>query len=62
MCKVTTVIFDKTGTLTMGRPTVTNIVLDRTVLTDLKSKYRTEDDILRLAGAVEANSEHPLGV
>jgi P-type Cu2+ transporter len=40
-----TVIFDKTGTLTRGEP----------VLVDA-----TGDDALRLAAAVEADSEHPL--
>ena len=50
--KLTTVVFDKTGTLTRGEPNVTNIVtFGRT----------TEADVLRLAAAVEAGSEHPLG-
>jgi Cd2+/Zn2+-exporting ATPase len=48
---VTTVAFDKTGTLTLGRPSVTNVVaLDG----------RDENEILRLALAVERHSEHPL--
>ncbi len=50
--KLTTVVFDKTGTLTRGEPNVTDIV----ALGDA-----TEADILRLAAAVEAGSEHPLG-
>jgi len=41
-----TVIFDKTGTLTRGEP----------VLADVSGN----DDTLRLAAAVEADSEHPL--
>ncbi len=48
---VDTIVFDKTGTLTYGRPTVTDVVtfgLDR-------------GEVLALAGAVEAQSEHPLG-
>jgi len=50
--KLTAVVFDKTGTLTRGEPNVTDIVpLGAT----------TEDEILRLAAAVEAGSEHPLG-
>jgi Cu+-exporting ATPase len=50
--KLTTVVFDKTGTLTRGEPNVTDIVtFGRT----------TEADVLRLAAAVEAGSEHPLG-
>ena len=50
--KLTTVIFDKTGTLTRGEPNVTDIVPIGT---------GTETDALRLAAAVEAGSEHPLG-
>jgi Cu2+-exporting ATPase len=45
------VVFDKTGTLTEGRFGVTDIVpLDR----------RTEQDVLRLAAALESRSEHPI--
>ena len=47
-----TVVFDKTGTLTRGEPNVTDIVPLST---------QTEAEILRLAAAVEAGSEHPLG-
>ena len=50
--KLTTVVFDKTGTLTRGEPNVTNIVT---------LGAATEEEILRLAAAVEAGSEHPLG-
>jgi Cu+-exporting ATPase len=47
-----TVVLDKTGTVTEGRPRVTDvIVVDRS---------RTETDLLRLAGSVERQSEHPL--
>ncbi len=45
------VVFDKTGTLTKGEFGVTNIATE--------GSY-TEDDILALAAAVEAHSEHPL--
>jgi Cd2+/Zn2+-exporting ATPase len=45
------IAFDKTGTLTIGKPQVTNIQpLDGV----------TEAELLRLATAVEAKSEHPL--
>ena len=50
--KLTTVVFDKTGTLTRGEPNVTDIV----PLGNLG-----EAEVLRLAAAVEAGSEHPLG-
>jgi Cu+-exporting ATPase len=48
---VDTVVFDKTGTITEGKPTVTSIVA-------LGS--RSDEELLRLAASVEANSEHPL--
>jgi Cu+-exporting ATPase len=47
---VDVLVVDKTGTLTQGRP----------VLTDLVALDGAEDDLLRLAAAVEAKSEHPL--
>ena len=46
-----TVLFDKTGTLTKGEPTVTHVE---------PVAGRTEDEVLALAAAVEADSEHPL--
>ncbi len=51
MRTVDAVLFDKTGTLTKGRPQVTGVVDDRRA---------TPTTMLRLAGAVEADSEHPL--
>jgi len=50
MRTVDTVLFDKTGTLTRGRPQVTGGV----------STDPDVDAMVRLAGAVEADSEHPL--
>lgn len=48
------VVFDKTGTLTMGSFGVTDIVpLNET---------STPEEIVRLAGAVEAQSEHPIAL
>ena len=45
------IVFDKTGTLTEGRFGVTDVVaLDG----------RSEADVLRLAGAIESRSEHPI--
>jgi Cu+-exporting ATPase len=46
------VIFDKTGTLTLGKPRVVEIQT---------ASGWTEGDVLRLAAAVEAPSEHPIG-
>ncbi len=51
MRSIDAVLFDKTGTLTKGEHVVTDV-------TGLGN--RSGDDILRLAGAVEADSEHPL--
>ncbi len=46
------IALDKTGTLTLGRPE-----LDQIITADGHSR----DDVLRLAAAVEAQSEHPIG-
>ncbi|AXH93634.1 heavy metal translocating P-type ATPase [Micromonospora chalcea] len=48
---VDAVLFDKTGTLTKGAHTVTATAATAGL---------TEDEVLRVAGAVEADSEHPL--
>ncbi|MBQ2607480.1 MAG: copper-translocating P-type ATPase, partial [Oscillospiraceae bacterium] len=49
--KVDIVALDKTGTITRGEPTVTKLVPAPDV---------TEDELLSLAAALEAKSEHPL--
>jgi copper-transporting P-type ATPase V len=49
---ITTVVFDKTGTLTRGRMSLTDAVPAAGV---------GEHDLLRLAGAAETGSEHPIG-
>ncbi len=49
--KVQAVAFDKTGTLTHGRLRVTGIV---------PAEGQAEEEVLRLAGAVEAGSAHPI--
>ena len=51
--KLDVIVFDKTGTLTMGQPKVVDIVA---------GQGYSADDVLRLAAALETNSEHPLGV
>lgn len=48
---VDVVLFDKTGTLTQGRHAVTGVVATAGV---------TDTDLLALAAAVEADSEHPV--
>ena len=50
--QVDTVVFDKTGTLTEGRPSVTDVIPTAGV---------EEAEILRLAAAADAQSEHPIG-
>ena len=51
MRTVNSVLFDKTGTLTKGEPVVSRISV---------AAGRTEEDVLALAAAGEADSEHPL--
>ena len=50
--KITTLVFDKTGTLTEGKFAVSKMVV---LQKDLK-----ENDLIRLAAALEQNSEHPI--
>ena len=50
--KITTLVFDKTGTLTVGKFEVSKIV-------SLQPAF-TEKEIIRLAAALEQNSEHPI--
>jgi P-type Cu2+ transporter len=51
MRNIDTVLFDKTGTLTLGEHQVTD---------DAVTDGTEREEMLRLAGAVEADSEHPL--
>ncbi len=48
--RIEVVVMDKTGTLTKGEPEVTDVVVDGV----------GESELLRLAAAVERESEHPL--
>jgi Cu2+-exporting ATPase len=50
--KITTLVFDKTGTLTEGKFAVSKMVV---LQKDLK-----ENDLIRMAAALEQNSEHPI--
>jgi Cu2+-exporting ATPase len=51
MRNVDAVLFDKTGTLTTGKPEVTGVI---------GSDLIDDAQVLRIAGAVEADSEHPV--
>lgn len=53
LAHVDALAFDKTGTLTEGKPRFASLSL-------LESRW-TAEEILRLAAAAEAGSEHPLG-
>lgn len=50
--KITTIVFDKTGTLTVGRFEVSKVVS--------LQKDISENEIIRLASALEQKSEHPI--
>lgn len=47
--RIDTVVLDKTGTLTQGKPSVTDIICEKT----------SENQLLAIAAALEAPSEHP---
>jgi Cu+-exporting ATPase len=51
MSRVDTLVIDKTGTLTEGKPRLVAVVAIGAI---------SEDEVLRLAAAVERGSEHPL--
>ena len=50
--KITTIVFDKTGTLTVGKFEVSKIISFE--------KQMPENEIIRLAAALEQKSEHPI--
>ncbi|NJN97865.1 MAG: heavy metal translocating P-type ATPase [Anaerolineales bacterium] len=57
------IAFDKTGTLTQGKPAVTDVVtlnVERSHVERDNVWHGNEDELLALAAAVEAKSEHPL--
>jgi P-type Cu+ transporter len=49
--RIDTVILDKTGTVTNGTPELTDIIVEPSF---------KEEEVLRLVGSAEKNSEHPL--
>jgi len=57
---VKVVAFDKTGTLTEGKPRVTDVVVGDRVVDFRSAPDAASLELLRLAGAVEVKSEHPL--
>lgn len=52
--KISAIVFDKTGTLTKGEFGVTKF--------ESLSKNFTSEEVLRLAAAIEQNSEHPIAL
>jgi len=52
LSKVTDVVFDKTGTLTRGMPTLVQVTL---------LGKQSESEVIAIAAALEASSQHPLG-
>jgi len=55
--KIDTVVLDKTGTITVGRPRVTDVVA---ISRAGETVAEAENRIVRVAGALERASEHPL--
>jgi Cu+-exporting ATPase len=67
--KIDVVVFDKTGTLTNGKPKVTDFYLMENIEnTNLFEKYLNGEKsidnykkfVMKIAGAIEYNSEHPI--
>ncbi|MFA7058002.1 MAG: heavy metal translocating P-type ATPase [Candidatus Cloacimonadales bacterium] len=52
MKDVAIIVFDKTGTITKGKPEVTDII----------AINNDKNELISLAGALEAKSDHPLGI
>ncbi len=51
LAQVDTLLVDKTGTLTEGKPALANVIA---------AEGQNEDEVLRVAAALERGSEHPL--
>lgn len=70
---VDTVVLDKTGTVTEGKPKVVDIITNQQIMADSKigngnikfvgninNNLASENNLLKIAGSLEKNSEHPL--
>jgi len=55
--KITTIVFDKTGTLTVGKFEVSRII---PLSFGEGQGVRSENELIRIASALEQNSEHPI--
>jgi Cu+-exporting ATPase len=58
--RVDTVLLDKTGTVTTGRMTLIDVIMADIAVPGPRGHNADRDLALRLAGAVEAASEHPI--
>lgn len=71
---IDTVVLDKTGTITEGKPKVIDIITSQTligntgflnnprvkIVSNLNNNNKVENELLKIAGSLEKNSEHPL--
>ena len=55
--KITTIVFDKTGTLTIGKFQISKII---PLSIGERAGVGSEKELIRLASALEQNSEHPI--
>ena len=58
--KVDTIVLDKTGTVTSGKMALSDAVVIGRVDRDSSDNTADDTELLRLAGAVESGSEHPI--